>query len=364
MKPDSINGMMRRVFRVPSVSVGLACLSIGILLSVSLFQPEARSDDRCFKKFDLKGCPEQTLRILFDAKPPEITAPPDIKVVAEEVPVFVEIGKPKVDDFVDAIPLVTNNAPAHSMFQFGTTVVEWKTTDLRGNSAVAYQFVTVVKHPSPPLPFNPATEPAKNRAALEIKTIPSYVPGGQKVLIAGKLIDANKGDGVQGVNVKILDNRPLDKRMLGEARTDDNGNFNFIWYASPTERGNDRSMSIIAKFDGTPTYGNTVSHDRSLKVQVDRITLDLIYKKQNFGSGDRVIVLAAFKTFGDKTIDPDEMKATFDGREVTMIRQTTGIYEYMSLANAKPAHLFTVKAIKLPDGELPFGSVVGSVTIR
>ena len=353
-----------------NINLGLAYLSISILLSAPFLNLGANFASAGFeclteKDPDPEECADDTLLALFDTQPPEIIAPPDIKVVAEEAPLFVDIGKAKVKDRADALPLVTNNAPTNLLFPFGTTVVKWKATDFRGNSAADYQFVTVVKHPSPTLPFKPKTGTKENMASLKLDLMPSSVPSGNKVLITGKLIDANTGQGVQGVSVSILDNRPLDKRTLGMAKTDDEGKFNFIWYASPSERGRDRLMSVIAKFDGTSSYANTVSPDRSLTVEVERLTLDLIYKKQDFGSGERVIVLVAFKTFGDRMIDPDQMQARFDGRDVTMIKKATGIYEFMSLPDSKPTpHLFIVKAVKLPSKDLPFGSIVKSIRIR
>ncbi len=347
----------------------VACLLAGILVSTAILQNASfvMADERdCFEEFDIDECEEagETLYLLLDAQPPKIVAPPDIKVVAEEAPYLVDIGKPKVNDDVDLDPTVTNDAPKDLLFPFGTTVIVWKATDKSGNWAFDYQFVTVVKHPSPTLQFKPITEPQKNTAALKLDAVPNSVLVGKEVLITGKLIDANTGAGVQGVHVNIFDHRPLDLRVLGKAKTDDEGKFNLIWYATPSVRGKDRPMSIFAEFEGTSAYTNTVSYNRSMMIEVERLTLDLFYKKQNFGSGERVVILAAFKTFGDKLIDPDELVAKFDGREVSMIRKSIGIYEYMSLPDTKSTHLFTVRATKFVEGSLPFGSVVGAVTIR
>jgi hypothetical protein len=357
-----------RAFGISDSHKLLAFLSIGILLAGPFVLFDARSayatdDEDCMKEFDIEDCPDQNQLIFGDRHPPKITAPPDIRVVAEEEPIFIDIGKPKVFDLVDASPVITNDAPKGHLFEFGTTIVQWKATDMNGNSAVDYQFVTIVKHPSPTLPFKPIEGVKKSMASLKLDPLPDGIRAGEKVLLSGKLIDSNTGIGVQGVNVRILDNRPLDQRALGVAKTDDEGKFSFTWYTSPTERGKDRLMSIIAKFDGTSAYASTVSSDRSLAIEVERITLDLFYKKQDFGSGERVIVLGVFRTFGDKLIDPDEMEARFDGKEVSMIRKAAGIYEFMSLANAKPAHLFVVKGIKLPEADLPFGSVVKSIRV-
>jgi hypothetical protein len=359
---------MRRALTISHYNVVLACLSVFILLSSPFFYSSANGEPSdCWTQIDIEpeDCADETMFALFDTIPPRITVPPDIKVVAESAPIHVDIGKAVAKDFADPVPVVTNNAPKNMMFPFGTTMVKWKAVDFRGNVAFDYQFVTVVKHPSPTLPFKPATGEKQNLAALKLDPLPYSVPSGNKVLLTGKLIDSNTGEGVKGVNVNILDNRPLDKRTLGIAKTDDEGKFNFIWYTSPTERGKDRLMSIIAKFDGTSSYANTISPDRALKVEVKRVTLDLIFKKQNFGAGERVIVLAAVKTFGDKLIEPDELEARFDGKEVSMVRKATGIYQFMSLPDSTPApHLFTMKVVKLPSGDMPFGSVVKSLRIK
>lgn len=349
-----------------SVTGLVALVAIAVLLSPSLFvyESSARKPDNCFRELDIDKCPFQTVLFLLDREPPDITAPPDIKVAAEQVPVKIDIGEPIVFDNVDPLPMVTNNAPSDLMFPLGTTIVEWKAMDLMGNLSVDYQFVTVVRHPDPTLPFKPSTEPMNKRPFLKIDPIPHAVAKGDQVIITGKLIDANTGDGIRGVSVSVLDNRPIDIRTLGNAKTDDEGNFTFIWQANPTERWKDRHMSVIAKFDGSPTYARTVSYDRSMIVEVEKITLELFYTKVNYGSGERVMVFAAFKTHGDRLIDPDKMRATFDSREVIMIRKDTGIYEFVSLPPAKSIHVFTLKGEKFVEGKLPFGTVVNSVLIK
>lgn len=58
----------------------------------------------------------------------------------------VNLSRPAVTDLVDASPTVTNDAPADG-FRVGNTTVNWRATDVSGNSASAVQIV-IIKEPS------------------------------------------------------------------------------------------------------------------------------------------------------------------------------------------------------------------------
>ena len=83
---------------------------------------------------------------IVDTTPPTITAPADISQEDNGfMSTVADLGLPTVSDIADPNPTITNNAPL--TFPLGTTVVMWTVTDDWGNSAVAYQNVTIYAGP-------------------------------------------------------------------------------------------------------------------------------------------------------------------------------------------------------------------------
>jgi parallel beta-helix repeat protein len=83
-----------------------------------------------------------------DTTPPQLVPPPDITVEMTGILTSVVLGSPGVNDTVDALPTITNNAPVDG-FPVGTTAVTWLAMDDYGNTATATQLVTVLEVTSP-----------------------------------------------------------------------------------------------------------------------------------------------------------------------------------------------------------------------
>ena len=88
---------------------------------------------------------DQTVTIV-DTTNPTIVAPSNIVLESADDFVVVDLGIPITNDLVDSAPLITNNAP--STFPIGTTQVIWTVTDFSGNSASAFQTVTINETPA------------------------------------------------------------------------------------------------------------------------------------------------------------------------------------------------------------------------
>lgn len=88
---------------------------------------------------------DQTV-IIVDTTSPSIVAPSEIILESSNDFTIVDLGTPTINDLVDLSPVVTNNAPA--TFPIGTTLVIWTVTDFSGNSASAFQTVTINESPT------------------------------------------------------------------------------------------------------------------------------------------------------------------------------------------------------------------------
>ena len=88
-----------------------------------------------------------TLYIAIDTTPPVITVPPDVTQEATGPQTMVTLGTATANDSVDGPVTVTNNVTAS--YPVGVTKIQYSATDLAGNTATAYQTVTITDTTQP-----------------------------------------------------------------------------------------------------------------------------------------------------------------------------------------------------------------------
>ncbi|MDC0142303.1 HYR domain-containing protein, partial [Candidatus Nitrosopelagicus sp.] len=93
----------------------------------------------------------QTITVV-DTTAPTITTPQNIIVDAENTETFLEIGLASVNDIIDDIPTITNDAP--EVFPLGETIVTWTATDKFGNMSSSLQIISVQTCGNDPLSYN------------------------------------------------------------------------------------------------------------------------------------------------------------------------------------------------------------------
>ncbi|HJU14777.1 MAG TPA: HYR domain-containing protein [Candidatus Nitrosotalea sp.] len=108
-----------------------------------------------FNSTDKAGNAElpHTMYIPIDTAPPVITVPSDVTKEATNRLTRAVLGTSTAVDAVDGPVTVTSNATAR--YPVGTTVIQYSATDLAGNTATAYQKVTITDT-TPPLLQLPA----------------------------------------------------------------------------------------------------------------------------------------------------------------------------------------------------------------
>jgi len=87
---------------------------------------------------------------VVDTVAPDLTVPNDVirfQATGETLPLSVSIGEASANDVCCGQVLVTNDAPARSLFGAGETLVTWQADDGRGNLTTKVQRVYVVAHP-------------------------------------------------------------------------------------------------------------------------------------------------------------------------------------------------------------------------
>ena len=90
-----------------------------------------------------------TVYIPIDTTPPVITVPANVTKEATGPLTIVPLGTANATDAVDGAVTVTNNATAS--YPVGTTIIQYNATDLAGNTASAYQSVTITDTTPPAL---------------------------------------------------------------------------------------------------------------------------------------------------------------------------------------------------------------------
>ncbi|MCH1607362.1 MAG: HYR domain-containing protein, partial [Nitrosopumilus sp.] len=93
----------------------------------------------------------QTITVV-DTTAPVITPPQNIVVDAAHTETFLEIGLASVNDIIDDIPTITNDAP--TVFPLGETIVTWTATDKFGNISSSLQTISVQTCGNDPLSYN------------------------------------------------------------------------------------------------------------------------------------------------------------------------------------------------------------------
>jgi len=82
----------------------------------------------------------QTITVV-DTTAPILITPENIIVDTTNIESVLEIGLASVDDIIDDMPSITNNAP--EVFPLGETIVTWTATDSSGNSSTATQIISL-----------------------------------------------------------------------------------------------------------------------------------------------------------------------------------------------------------------------------
>lgn len=173
----------------------------------------------------------------------------------------------------------------------------------------------------------------------------SVVYLGEKIKVTGKLVDANTGEGVVDVVVKILDSNAVGPRILDTAITRNNGVFAARFDASladPTKQG---TLYLVAKFDGSEKYKSSISREQPVRVKLLPLDIkfDLLKTRLKDGESAEIIFIVTSRR---QPVEPDAMWIVFDGKTVSATNYGTGNYVYETPQLSKGKHAFFVSASK------------------
>lgn len=180
---------------------------------------------------------------------------------------------------------------------------------------------------------------------LSLDPVPSVVSVGDEVVFSGTLVDIN-GNGLAGKVIMIVEERSTGVDTLATAETDENGNFVAIWIADLHDPTRDRTMSVAAAFSGDAQYTAAKSGRAGLKVAIATMNVSFRTDKQVYFMGEIATFTIRFMSPSGEPFDPTNLRAAYDGRLVSLERESEGVYVFKTPPLNKARHTLQVVAEK------------------
>jgi hypothetical protein len=190
-----------------------------------------------------------------------------------------------------------------------------------------------------------AANPVSKTTMLTLNTASRWVYFGDEIKVSGKLTEARTGQGIVGVNIKFVDNEPVDQKILASATTRKYGLFTASWRAALDDSKRDSAVHLVAKFYGSANYTASISKEKTITVRLLPLEIKFEYLKSFYNQGESAeIIFTAISL--RKLVEPDTVRANFDGRPVSVTSYGTGNYVYETPPLSKTQHQFFVSVSK------------------
>lgn len=195
---------------------------------------------------------------------------------------------------------------------------------------------------------------------ITLEVSPSRLHVNEIVNFSGSLVNANTGIGLEGKTVTIFREGPIGPERFLTTVTGVNGLFNVQWTTTLATNRN-TPITVFAQFDGDSSALPSRTDKSTFNVTLKPLELVLTTdgNKNRYQIGDRAIISVAFTDGSANFVDPDFVRATYDGRFVEMKKVADGRYTFETPRLVKfERHQFGVFAEKWG-----FTSAQQSVTI-
>jgi len=195
---------------------------------------------------------------------------------------------------------------------------------------------------------------------LTLDPVPKVVGTGDKVTFTGILTTLD-GKPVANRTINIIEHRSgtVAPDVLVTAKTDEKGMYNATWTADiagptttalppsavPTQE-NDREMVVWASFDGAPDFAASKSTTQGMTVAIQAMKVSFTFDSQNYFAGQIAKFTLKFSSPSGRLIDPDSIRGLYDGKTVSLERDSEGVYVYKTPALTPPTHTLEVVVTK------------------
>ena len=180
---------------------------------------------------------------------------------------------------------------------------------------------------------------------LALDPIPSVVATGDEVTFTGTLTTL-EGKGLANMTINIVEERKAGFNVLATAATDENGAFATTWIADVDDPARDRIMTVFASFNGAPGYAGAKSSTTGMRVAIQTMKVSFTFDKQTYFTGQIAIFTLKFSSPAGLPIDPESMRAIYDGVTVSLEKKSEGVYIYKTPPLVPTLHTLQVIAEK------------------
>lgn len=184
--------------------------------------------------------------------------------------------------------------------------------------------------------------------SISIEVSASKVNVGDTVTFSGSLVDARTGEGIEGKTITIYKEGPIGPVPFMTATTGIDGGFSVDWIAD-LERNSNTPITMSARFDGDSQYLPSRTGKTSFTVALKPLELVITTdgNKNKYFLGDKALISVALSDGSANFVDPDFLRATYDGRFVEMKKEDVGRYTFQTPQLVKfEQHQFGVFAEK------------------
>ncbi|MGH9921349.1 MAG: hypothetical protein ACRD38_01205 [Nitrososphaerales archaeon] len=183
---------------------------------------------------------------------------------------------------------------------------------------------------------------------LSLDSLPSVVSPDDQITFTGTLTNANAGEGLRDKTIVIFREGPIGPMAIAEALTGIDGGFSATWTAA-LDVNRDTPVTVFAQFDGDEAALPSRTSKTSFRIALIPINLEVTTdsNKNRYSIGSMAFFSVAFHDGMSNFIDPDFMRATYDGSFVSMNKEEVGRYTFTTQRLVKfEEHQFGVFAEK------------------
>jgi len=185
--------------------------------------------------------------------------------------------------------------------------------------------------------------------AMSLDSLPSSVSPNDEVTFTGMLTNANTGEGLRDKTITIFREGPTGPMVIAEALTGIDGSFSTTWTAS-LDVNRDTPVTVFAQFDGDEASLASRTNKMSFRIALIPLNLEITTdsNKNRYSVGSMAFFSVAFHDGMGNFVDPDFIRATYDGKFVSMNKEEMGRYTFETTRLVKfEEHQFGVFAEKL-----------------
>ncbi len=165
--------------------------------------------------------------------------------------------------------------------------------------------------------------------SISLDSLPSLVSPDDEITFSGTLTNANRGEGLRDRTITIFREGPMGPEVIAEALTGIDGGFSTTWIASLDVNRN-TPVTVFAQFDGGEGLMASRTSKVSFRIVLIPINLEITTdsNKNRYSIGSTAFFSVAFHDGMGNFIDPDFMRATYDGNFVSMNKEEVGRYTF------------------------------------